>query len=260
MKARSFFDTTKKDLLNRIQREKSAYFENNRDINHSLEFYCILENLFSIFIDELNKAILMDPLPQGWGYEWRIDYYKIELQLRHYRKHSYTFEGRFVTDQIFTLISIPVPMLTAEEFAARYNVKIGTVIQWIRRCKIRTAYRVGRNWWISALTDEPTRGYTNAIYKIPKTVGEIPDKFLKIMENSCEIEISKSKRNADLYNIDIWKEDEIKPLRIQYNTAEREEFESILIANPEIKYISQYEQSLYAEIINVNVRPKKEDE
>ena len=33
MKARSFFDTTKKDLLNRIQREKSAYFENNRDIN-----------------------------------------------------------------------------------------------------------------------------------------------------------------------------------------------------------------------------------
>lgn len=77
------------------------------------------------------------------------------------------------------------------------------------------------------------------------------------MENSCEIEISKSKRNADLYNIDIWKEDEIKPLRIQYNTAEREEFESILIANPEIKYISQYEQSLYAEIINVNVRPKR---
>lgn len=260
MKVRSFFDITKKDLLNRIQREKDTYFENTSNINHSSEFFPILENLFSSFIDEINKAILIDPLPEEWGYEWRVDYYKIELQLRHYRMFSCTFEGRFVTDQIFTLISIPVPMLTAEEFATRYNVKIGTVIQWIRRCKIRTAYRVGRNWWISALTDEPGRGYTDAIYKIPKNAGEIPEKFLNIMENTSEIEICKCKRNADLYNIDIWKENDIKPSRIQYNTAEREEFESILIANPEIKYISKYEQSLYAEIINANVRHKKGDE
>jgi hypothetical protein len=74
------------------------------------------------------------------------------------------------------LISQECKMLSVEEFASDWGVEPVTVRQWIRRGKLRTAKKVGRNWLIPELADRPVRGYESAHYLLidPKSI-QIPE-------------------------------------------------------------------------------------
>ncbi|RHH17983.1 hypothetical protein [Blautia obeum] len=242
---------TKKDILDDIKKTSCCYFKNVKRESHSDEFFFALESLFREFMEKIEDTILIDPLPEEWEYSWRMDYYKFELLLMHYEINENKVLLR--VDQVFTLIKIPVPMLTAEEFAMRHNIKAARVTQWIRRCKIRTAYKSGRTWRISALTDLPTRGYMDAVYEIPELLDEIPDKFYPLISKSSEVIICRDKDNIGMYEISLYNKKLECVQKMQCNTREREEFEGVLIANPKIKYKPIF-GNVYSEIISLKYR------
>lgn len=240
-------NTTKSEILMDTEKDIYKYLSRIKENKwHSPAFISEVEKLFQEFMKELKNAVLIDPLPIGWGYEWRIDYFKMELRVTHHvikgRQHS--------VDQTFSLISVPVQMLTAEEFAARYEVKVATVSQWIRRNRIRTAYKIGRTWWISALTEKPARGYVNARYRIPERVDNIPDKYEEYMAGIDMVALCRDEEDMNIFHINLYKGKEcIKDIRCE--NSEREAFESILIANPNIEYLPEYRNSMFGEIVSV---------
>ena len=252
---------TKDEILKEMTKEINSYFRGMERMgfkkHHSPEFFSVLKSLFEELAKQIENAVLIEPLPYMWGYEWRIDFFKIELRVTHHVIE----DNRHYVDQTFSLISVPVPVLTAEEFATRCNVKIGTVSQWIRRNRIRTAYKVGRIWWISALTDRPGRGYTDSEYKIPEKVYNVPDKFLPLITNTSRITIHRDIDDINIYHLAVYdKEKCVK--KLIFGPDEREEFESFLISNPSVEYVPEYKKSVFGEIVSLlrNAKWEWEDE
>ena len=68
------------------------------------------------------------------------------------------------------LYSVPFPILSCTEFAKRCGVNQGTVRQWIRRGKLRSAFKSGRDWMIPATTKPPGRGFTPGRYRLTDSV------------------------------------------------------------------------------------------
>ena len=261
MEAFLLLNKTKTEILKEMTEDCNRYFRGMERYGykkyHSPEFFSVLKNLFEEFAKQIENSILIEPLPDMWGYEWKIDYFKIELRVTHHVIEN----NRHYVDQTFSLISVPVPVLTAEEFATRCNVKIGTVSQWMRRNRIRTAYKVGKIWYISALTDKPRRGYVDSEYKIPEKIYSVPDKFLPLMTNTSKIAIHRDKNDINIYHLVLYdKENCVKKLIL--GPEEREEFESFLIANPSIEYVPEYKKSVFGEIVSLlrNAKWEWEDE
>ena len=65
-----------------------------------------------------------------------------------------------------TIVEVKCDYLSVEQYAKQYGVTDTTVRQWIRRGKLRTAKKKGRDWVIPALADKPKRGFENVTYFI----------------------------------------------------------------------------------------------
>ena len=64
------------------------------------------------------------------------------------------------------MYSSPFPLLSCAEFAKRCGVEQVTVRQWIRRGKLRTAVRAGRDWRIPSTAKRPEEGFVPAVYHV----------------------------------------------------------------------------------------------
>ena len=127
-------------------------------------------------------------------------------------------------------------LLTVEQYAEQYGVESVTVRQWIRRGKIRTATKYGKEWRIPILTEPPTRGYSPASYSGKQPLTELPKscEFLVAYDKVLILQIPEAKRQYQLFfsttdNIEIKK-------CIQVTEAEKEKLELFLIAHPLVKY------------------------
>lgn len=255
---------TKEDITEEIQYIKANYFEHVNKNAHSPDYYLVLESMFDKMLHEIQKAVLIEPLPENWAYFFTIDYYKAELQVRHFKPFIKVINGiesqRQGVDQTFTLINVPVPMLTAEEFADRNDVKLGTVLQWINRCKIKTAYKTGRTWKISALTDKPRRGYVEGKYKIIEPISIVPESLSDVIAEVFKIRIRRDRKAIDVYHVCLWDRDGKELKRFKCNTVQKEELEGMLIADPGVKYDPGVGRNVQAEIVDAALRAEWEDE
>lgn len=255
---------TKEDITEEIQYIKANYFEHVNKNAHSPDYYLVLEDMFNKMLHEIQKAVLIEPLPENWAYFFTIDYYKAELQVRHFKPVIKVINGiesqRQGVDQTFTLINVPVPMLTAEEFADRNDVKLGTVLQWINRCKIKTAYKTGRTWKISALTDKPRRGYVEGNYKIIEPISIVHERLSDVISEAFKIRIRQDRENIDVYHIYIWDRYGNKLKKYKCNTEEELELEGMLIADPGVKYDPGVGRNVKSEIVDAALRAEWEDE
>lgn len=236
---------TKKDVLEDISYVLEQFLMNGKyNCVHEEVYYEEIEKVILVFKDKVNEAVLIEPLPSGWHYDWTISSYSVEL----YVSHCVTVNERSMpmVDQQYVLIQVPVKMLTATELAQRYQVKEKTVIQWIRRGRIRTAYKMGSVWRISILTEKPTiRGYTDAVYEITGYLDDVPKKFHSLLEDCRIVRIFRDKKDSALFHVRCMKaggDDYVR--EIVLDTAEREEFEIALIAAPDIRYIQDVTETI----------------
>ena len=243
---------TKEKLLSDLQSFLEQYKPLiESEYRHSHIYYEEFNKYASEFLEQIEKSILIEPLPDGWEYSWFISYQTAELIVEHNVIMREDEPGGADVDQRFVLISVEAPVLTADEFAIRCNTNMSTVTQWIRRGKLKTAYKAGNTWKISALTEKPTsRGYVNACYKWNKRLIDLPEAFEYLNQyNSVEIKRKDGESNKfEVYFFDPNNSQGIYPEPIIYTGDEREDLETLLIANPNIEYIPNFMNSIMGEI------------
>jgi len=216
------------------------------------EYYNPLLADHLICFTELRREILRDGLPtitdENMFYDILVTRESISIELRHIRL-IYTLnkllglfdkDGKNSKPSIFpyskTLYSVPFPVLTCAEYANRCGVDQGTVRQWIRRGKLRSAFKTGRDWMIPVTATPPARGFVPGRYHVNSTIPkeairEYP--FLSKMFSNGTLVVDKA--GSGKFNIihDLHKEQKILATLTQ---AEREKFEFMLIESDWCKY------------------------
>lgn len=135
-----------------------------------------------------------------------------------------------------TLYSSAFPLLSCPEFAKRCGVEQVTVRQWIRRGKLRSAIRFGRDWKIPSTTKRPTEGFTPAFYHI---ISHIPEEaelkypFLGGIHSPSSFYIEEAGAGSYLVTDKTYTQTR---LLAKMTRSEREEFERYLLDADWVQY------------------------
>src|SRR5690625_4343364 len=107
-----------------------------------------------------------------------------------------------------------------------HDVTATTVRQWIRRGKLRTAKKVGRDWLIPSITERPSRGFTNGYYHWLGLPNELKVKFPFLIEYNS-IYIPQNEDEKSLFDCYLKGQHSNKQITLSNN--EREKLEVALI-------------------------------
>lgn len=166
-------------LLNSIQQCRDTYAIEAKTggRTHTAAFYESLDRLLEEFWSKTASTTLPEPLPDWWYYSFEITASGIKLMLNHV-EWSYCNGFDCWRDQRFTLIEVPAKLLTVSEFAQLHGTQVVTVRQWIRRGKIRSAVKVGKEWRIPELAEmRKERGYVSCRYNWSLELTDLPEKY-----------------------------------------------------------------------------------
>ena len=237
--------TTKQDLLWDIDsRTKSLLASLSGSNKHTARYYSVMEDLLKAFRKRIQDTILPHNLEDWWFYSYEISYHGVALLLEHmgsaWLNEDQTDTDGQTIDQIFPLVYIPARMLSVDEYAKLYEVEQVTVRQWIRRCKLRTVEKAGKEWRISELTDVPKRGFEPAQYRWRGRVLEnLPEGFDFLNEYIMATLIKGD--TADTYKVLFTDGSGPKPKTLAYELTneERERLETYFIASPDVTFASE---------------------
>lgn len=237
---RSNMMTDKEDILNRVYWEIHDWKrEAENDPKHTLGFYKTLQGLLKRFESKIEKSEVFDAPEGWWAYSFEITSSSITLMLEHYSSVDFDRAQGFVTgsviDQTYDLISVASRLLTVDEYARLYDVEQGTVRQWIRRGKIRTARKYGKEWRIPELTELPGRGYRMGQFQWEDNLPDLPEEYAFLNEYTM-VTLSQDDVVKTLYRAYFNGKGNSKS--VVYTAQEREKLELLLISHPLIRYSS----------------------
>ena len=260
----SFFERNhcmnKEDLVVDIDETLDKILKNaEMDPNHSYAYYTTLKNLLEELKKKISEVILMEKLDKGWCYDWGVSYKGADLQLVHYELYEgYSEEDISLIEmnQLFSILSVPSKMLTVEEYAEINGVEVGTVRQWIRRGKIRTAKKYGNKWKIPALTDTPKRGYTSAIYSWSCKLKDLPDDLEYL--NDYHKALFTQDNDKKLFYVYLYCDEKRKNKLeadkvIKCNTSERERLELTIISQEGVNYYQNFSDSICIDLMHIYI-------
>ncbi len=213
--------------------------ENDRE--HTAAYYLVLIKLFDGLIEKTEKTKLFDKLEDWWAYSYSISSDGGKVELQYYKWVQYDNEGEIISghvDQSFVVINMPCRLLTVEEYARLYRVETGTVRQWIRRGKIRTAKKFGNEWRIPELTDVPLRGYRAGTYTWSEELKDLPECY-EYLRQPAVATLSQDPDNTNLFHITISRKGGGYQV-VDLSTQEREKLELFLITHPMVNYMATY--------------------
>ena len=170
---------TQEQLLDNIRQSRETFAREaaQESGSHTAAFYTSLDRLMEKFWSKVARATLPEPLPDWWQYSYQITANGIKLTLNHVQ-WSYCASFDCCRDQRFTLIEVPAKLLTVSEFAQLHGILEVTVRLWIRRGKIRSAVKAGKEWRIPELAElRKDRGYVPCRYNWSAELTDLPDKF-----------------------------------------------------------------------------------
>ena len=205
--------------------------------------------------DEFRRQLEISDIPaltKPWlFYDYTITNDSIELSL--WKCHEVEFDDEDEISSIsaseeYTLVEVKCDYLTVEEYAAVYGVTTTTVRQWIRRGKLRTAMKKGRDWLIPALADKPKRGFESAIFKWKILNNDIIKAFPFLSETN-RVYLIQDNGNRNLFHAITGQPGSNDRQKATFTRKEREQFEITLIADPGVEV-----EDLYA---GVNYIPTK---
>lgn len=229
--------TTRVELLNELEAYLSAA-RSKKGLTiydkHSNEFKKVYLGMITEFYNKIKNTNLFNELEPWWSYYCEIDETGASLHLAHAEYVGIDDDGMvdaLVIDDDFELVKINTKLLSVEEYAQIYEVSVGTVRQWIRRGKIRSAIKTGNEWRIPELSELQGRGYSTGRYYFKEDLCGIPEEYAFVSHsNSIRIEQGEGDMYKIYYSGDADEEDNM----VMMNTKEREKFELYLISNSDI--------------------------
>lgn len=209
---------------------------------------CLLElcDRFKIALDRCKLPMLKE---DWWFYDYEQINDGIELYLSLCEDFELDEEGDISTmtaSERFILLSVKCDYLTVEQYAQVHRVIPTTVRQWIRRGKLRTAKKTGRDWLIPSIADKPTRGFESVTYIWDSPPVSIESDFPFLKGYNC-IYIHQDKTEKAKFHCIMGYPGAENREKITLSIQEREKLELALIANPTIK----------VELLHIMFKPSK---
>ena len=270
---------TKTQLMDSIFQTKEAYIQesiSDKSI-HTPAFYGTLVRLLEEFRYKIMATTLPEPLPDWWSYSYVITSSGICLKLNHYEWNYSVGSFDCWKDEQLTLLETSAKLLTVSEFADLHGIEVVTVRQWIRRGKIRSAVKAGKEWRIPELAElHRDRHYDSCRYNWTEELTDLPEKFAFIRNfGSALFEQNQDSKNQYLITLDprensenkYWSEEQRQHNRIAIlggnphlqldesgavimSRKDREELELYMISNPLIHYGPRRSESSHSYQIN----------
>ena len=206
------------------------------DTSHSAAFYERIKGLLLRFREKVRLALLFKELEDLWAYDVEIRDDGIALLLYHLEVLTPDDDEYYEEMELYheyTLVKENAKLLTVEKYAEVYGVTPGTVRQWIRRGKLRSAVKTGGEWRIPELAEVSGRGYIYVRYEWEDELPDLPEEF-KFLNNYKHASITQDARNKNLFHISCWIEEygEKGTYEVEMSSKEKEKFELMLISNP----------------------------
>ena len=236
---------TKDDLLQAIMggKEKYAKPAEDRDVRSEF-FYERLADLFDEFYKVIDNKLLPEPLDNWWSYTVHIRETGITLSIGH-QVMLYDDNGQgderysFACDEEYVIAEKKAKLLSLEQYGEMHGVGSGTVRQWIRRGKLRSASKFGTEWRVPELSDKPGRGYSSGHYEWHTELPDPPED-IPVFNDYDSLYLYQSTKTGDWFaKLEcINKTAEIREYAL--NQKLKEKLELYLIGHPLVECINNY--------------------
>lgn len=224
---------TKKDILNSFSDYIKCNIQENEEVQYTENYYNNLMELCERFKLTLERTQLPELTDNWWYYDFNIKNDGIELNLYFCNELELDEHGELsetTSTQEFTLLNVKCDYLRVAQFAEVHNVTDTTVRQWIRRGKLRTAKKMGRDWLIPSIAEKPARGFKNASYHWKYLLPMIEEQFPFLKGYNC-VYIFQNKNDRTEYDCILGYPGEYNRKKYTLTTKEREKLEITLIGN-----------------------------
>lgn len=226
---------TKKEVLESVE-DYMKYLKTQSEDDVSERKRDVLLELLNRFYQVVQNTDVPTVKRPWFCYEYYINNYGITLELVKYE--DMVFDDDMITESTlsveYTLAEVKCEMLTVEDYAKTYGVSEITVRQWIRRGKLRTAKKVGRDWLIPSIADTPKRGFQPAQY----SWEELPGNLLKtcgVSEASRSIYIDQDDYDKKIFHVIERNASGNVSAKRSMDTKEREKLELALISSSDVQ-------------------------
>ena len=232
--------TTKEDVLTWLKGEMERVTDQSKtDKKHSAAFYYAYTKLLTRFYKRIEETVLFSRLEDFWHYTIGVSSAGAVLSLCYLDNYKVDENSGTLTlygsGQQLPIIKVHGRFLSVEEYASEYGVGAGTVRQWIRRGKIRTAIKSGKEWIIPELTELPSRGYQSGSYMYNGNLSDLPEEY-EFLNGYTVIMINQDPNDRNKYDVTLAANNKAMVSRA-LGTKEREKLELFLISHPEVHYI-----------------------
>lgn len=235
----SYLPTNKKEVISILDKaNKDIVSEMRNAPKHTLQYY----NALSLFLDKVLVEIATRNIfnaPDEWYYSFEVSNRNARLYLKHIHKliptenanaadnMKYTVEF----DECFSIINYPVESFSVDEYAKVTKTEPVTIRQWIRRGKLRNAFRIGGEWRIPTISDIPSRGYSPVTYHV--NCEYVPLRLDTLSSGIGIHNLTITPQGTGMFNIVVDGRCLSIPPRL-FTEQERIEIEQALLSNPNI--------------------------
>ena len=140
------------------------------------------------------------------------------------------------TDERYTLFSAKAKLAPAEEYARLNDLEHVAAVTRIRRGKIRSAVKVGKQWRIPDLAAPIERGYQAAAYGWDGKLSGLPVTY-RIFEEYQRVDIYQDPVQHQFFHIRMTKDDG-SGVEFKCERRQRDRIEQALIAHPDVQCLS----------------------
>lgn len=203
------------------------------------EKYCFHAKRLTEDFKDIVKRHDLFTAPEGmWSFAIEVRGGGIYLLLENYEIHKAHAGNKLIQErrEWYELLSAKARLLTAEEYAQMNELEHVAAVTRIRRGKIRSAVKVGKQWRIPELAEPIERGYKPAEYDWIGKLSGIPKQY-KIMEDYSHAYFFQDMEDRTKYHVRFTGEN-IDPLEFTCDRRQRGRIEQVLIAHPDIRCLS----------------------
>ncbi len=230
--------TTKEELVGAIEEHiKGLKTGEGAEAQKSVKSHMAYLDFCERFLSMVRKREFPENLSGGWEYIFGITEESaiVALQLvgeseiakKHFDKDARTILEAYV------LIRMEPRMLAVEDYAQLHEVNVGTVRQWIRRGKIRSAQKLGKEWRIPEFVEPAGGKYRDGIFMLDDKMTCLPEGFEYLNDYFCA---AITQVDKDTYKMALQHMSDPKKNRlVMLNAKERERLELALISDPLVR-------------------------
>lgn len=243
--------TSKCELLRRIDgvvKNIESRMHQEAESKEKKAYYTAKLHFFKRFRNEVNYTPLFNKLEDWWSYSFSVSSREAVVYLNHIARidiegdEASEYLGKPDIDAEFKLIRVKASVMTADEFAASRGVANATIRVWIRRGKLRSAFKLGNTWMVPELTLPFGRGYSSARYRLTIPLNDIPARFGYLrLDSPGEIMFHQMQNDKSKFSVTRYIENELLIGEFIISASELEKLEAFLIANPLVEYVGDEE-------------------